>query len=85
MVVVDSFRNGEHWEWFLDAKKMKDNNLSPGDSRAYEVSSKLPKVSYQFYVKAYKYRITEEMVAYNKLGVSYPTNIKFTKKYSILW
>ncbi len=80
IVAVDSFRIGEHWEWYPVAKKIGDNNLDPGESRAYEISSVLPKGDYQFVLKAYKYRTTEEMVVYNKLGDSYPTNIKFAEK-----
>jgi len=80
IIEVDSFRIGEHWEWYPIAKKIGDNNLNPGESRAFEISSQLPQGNYLFTLQAYKYRTTEEMVAYNKLGDSYPTNIEFANK-----
>ncbi len=74
------FRIGEHWEWYPIANKISDNNLYPGESRDFQISSKLVKGDYKFLLKAYKYRTTEEMVAYNKLGDSYPTHIQFFEK-----
>ncbi len=79
-VASESFRIGEHWEWYPVAKKISDNNLFPGESRDYQILSTLSTGSYRFNFRAYKYRITEEMVVYNKLGDSYPTFIKFFEK-----
>jgi nitrate/TMAO reductase-like tetraheme cytochrome c subunit len=77
IVAIDSFRIGELWEWYPSAKKIGDNNLNPGESRVYKIATKLPKGNYRFMLKAYKHRITDEMVVYNKLGDSYPTSILF--------
>lgn len=80
IVASDSFRIGEHWEWYPEAKKLSDNNLNPGESRIYKIKAKLEKGTYEFILKSYKYRTTEEMVVYNKLGDSYPTHIQFFEK-----
>lgn len=80
VVKVDSFRIGEHWEWYPVAKKINDNNLNPGESRSYQISAKLSQGNYIYTMQAFKYRTTEEMVAYNKLGDSYPTHIEFANR-----
>jgi len=80
LVAVDSFRIGEHWEWYPVAKKIADNNLYPGESRSYQITALLPKGNYSFELKAYKYRTTEELIKYNKLGDSYPSHIQFFDK-----
>ncbi len=80
LVAVDSFRIGEHWEWYPVAKKIADNNLTPGESRSYSITALLPVGHYNFELKAYKYRTTQELIKYNKLGDSYPSHIQFYKK-----
>lgn len=80
LVAVDSFRIGEHWEWYPVAIKMADNNLNPGESRAYQLAALLVKGEYRFELKAFKYRTTEELIKYNKIGDSYPSNIQFFEK-----
>lgn len=79
-VLRESFRIGEHWKWYPVAKKIGDNNLNPGESREYKISALLEDGGYVFIIKSYKYRTTEEMVEYNKLGDSYPTHIQFFEK-----
>jgi len=80
LVAVDSFRIGEHWEWYPVAKKIADNNLYPGENRLYQIAALLPAGKYSFELKAFKYRTTEEMIKYNKLGDSYPSHIQFFEK-----
>lgn len=80
VILEDSFRIGEQWEWYPVAKKMADNNLNPGESRTYELEAKLNTGVYSFELKAYKYRTTMEHVEYNKLGSHYPTHIQFFEK-----
>ncbi len=62
------------------AKKLADNNLNPGESRKYTLKALLQKGNYQFELLAYKYRTTEEHIAYNKLGDDYPSHIQFFEK-----
>ena len=80
VVLEDSFRIGEQWEWYPVAKKIADNNLNPSESRTYKIVSQLKKGEYSFDLKAYKYRTTEEHIKYNKLGSHYPTHIQFFEK-----
>lgn len=80
VVAEDSFRIGEQWEWYPVAKKVGDNNLDPGESREYQITTLLDEGEYKFELNAYKYRTTQEMAKYNKLGDSYPTHIKFFEK-----
>lgn len=47
VVSIDSFRIGEQWEWYPEAKKISDNNLDPGESRMYQMKLKLSKGNYQ--------------------------------------
>jgi len=79
-VAVDSFRIGERWEWYPVAKKVGDNNLNPGESREYQLATQLSKGQYKFELKAYKYRTTDELIKYNKLGDNYPSHIQFFEK-----
>ncbi len=80
LVATDSFRIGEHWEWYPVAKKIADNNLNPGDSRTHRMQLHLPPGNYLFLLQAYKYRTTDELIKYNKLGKHYPSHILFYKK-----
>ena len=81
LVNQDSFRIGEHWEWYPKAIKISDNNLNPGESRMYSIKSQfLKEGTYEFVLESYKHRTTEEMKMYNKLDKSYPSHIKFYEK-----
>ena len=80
LISQDTFRIGEEWEWYPVAKKLADNNLLPGESREYQIVPKLSAGNYEFVLKSYKYRTTEELARYNKLDATYPTHIKFYEK-----
>jgi nitrate/TMAO reductase-like tetraheme cytochrome c subunit len=77
LVAQDSFRIGEEWLWYPEAKKLSDNNLMPGESRKYQLVTKLPAGNYDFVLASYKFRTTKELAEYNKLSDSYPIQIKF--------
>ncbi len=80
LVGQDTFRIGEEWIWYPEAKKIADNNLFPGESREYQMRIKLPTGNYEFVLASYKYRTTRELANYNKLTDSYPIQIKFFEK-----
>jgi nitrate/TMAO reductase-like tetraheme cytochrome c subunit len=80
MVSQDTFRIGEEWIWYPEAKKITDNNLLPDESREYFISSKLPRGNYEFVLTSFKYRTTTALARYNKLPATYPTHIKFYEK-----
>lgn len=80
LVKQDTFRIGEEWIWYPEAKKLSDNNLLPDESREYSINAKLPAGRYKFVLTSYKYRTTRELARYNKLADTYPTHIKFYEK-----
>ena len=71
--VVDTFRIGEHWEWYPEAKKIADNNMYPGEERVYLLKTKLLQPgNYKIKATVTKHRLSKENAAYNKLGSHYP-------------
>ena len=71
--VVDTFRIGEHWEWYPEAKKIADNNMYPGEERVYQLKTKLLQPgNYKIKATVTKHRLSKENAAYNKLGSHYP-------------
>ncbi len=80
VVQADTFRIGEKWVWYPEAHKVADNNLNPGESRTYQVSARLSPGHFTVRIRGYKFRTTEEMVRYNKLGDDYPTHILFYER-----
>ena len=69
-------RIGEEWQWHPVAKKLSDNNLDPGEERAFTFSHTIEKKEkLSLSVKVTKHRMTEETAEYNKLGVEYPLEI----------
>jgi nitrate/TMAO reductase-like tetraheme cytochrome c subunit len=80
LVRQDTFRIGEEWKWYPEAKKIADNNLLPDESREYQMMIKLPAGNYEFVLASYKYRTTRELARYNKLADTYPIQIKFFEK-----
>jgi nitrate reductase cytochrome c-type subunit len=72
-VKKERYRIGEEWEWFPEAKKLKDNNLNPGEERNYKIEATLVKPgTYSMHTKVTKHRLNKENADYNKLGKSYP-------------
>lgn len=81
VLVKNQGRIGEAWEWYPAAKKLSDNNLNPGESRAYELKQLLnTKGKYTLETKVTKHRMTEEAAKYNKLGKNYPRFITIYEK-----
>lgn len=72
-----TYRIGEQWEWYPEAKKIADNNLNPGETRVYEPDfSGLPKGSYRIELIATKYRMTKKTAEHNGLDDSYPRSVR---------
>lgn len=73
IISSDTFRIGETWEWYPEAKKIDDNNLDPGESRSFSLPL-IPQKTGKFRLLATvtKHRMDEKTAEYNKLGDSYP-------------
>lgn len=69
----ETFRIGEEWEWYPEAKKLDDNNMNPGEERTYKIDAVLNKPGI-YTVKAVvtKHRLSEKMAEVNNLGENYP-------------
>jgi hypothetical protein len=79
--VKDTFRIGEEWEWYPEAKKISDNNMYPGEERTYALNTKLTQPGdYRVKIKVTKHRLNAENAAYNKLGDNYPLFITIYDK-----
>ncbi|MFT6880286.1 MAG: hypothetical protein ACJARG_001218, partial [Arcticibacterium sp.] len=69
----ETFRIGEEWEWYPEAKKLSDNNMNPGEERTYKLDAILDKVgSYNIKAVVTKHRISQKMAEVNNLGDNYP-------------
>ena len=81
IIAKSNGRIGETWEWYPEAKKLSDNNLNPGESRAYKLTKVLDtKGKYRLEVRVTKHRISDEAAEYNKLGKEYPRLIPMLEK-----
>ncbi len=80
-----SERIGEHWEWHPLAKKVFDNNLMPGEERAFDFTYQASKKELlKVIVKVEKHRLSQKNADYNKLGKAYPLFITiFEKEYFV--
>ncbi len=85
IVSTQTDRIGEKWEWHPEAKKISDNNLTPGESRTFTLSyTPLNKELLTLLVKVTKNRLDQKSAAYNKLGANYPLFITvFDEEYNI--
>jgi nitrate/TMAO reductase-like tetraheme cytochrome c subunit len=83
VIAANKYRIGEVWEWYPEAKKLSDNNINPGEERAFNFINELKvKGKYILTVKVTKHRMSEETAKYNKLGSDYPLFISiFEKEY----
>lgn len=78
-------RIGEKWEWFPIAKKIADNNLLPGEERAFHFSYKpVKKGKLILSVEVTKHRLSQESADYNKLESNYPLFITVFEKDYVL-
>ena len=72
----ESYRIGEKWKWYPEAKKLDDNNLNPGESRNYKLNaSGLKSGKYFVKLEVTKHRMTEKTAEHNGLDDSYPRSI----------
>ena len=80
-----TYRIGEEWEWYPEAKKLSDNNMYPGEERTYSFNEKVNKAGkYTLQVVVTKHRLSKENAEYNKLGDNYPLFITiFEKRYPV--
>jgi len=71
-----TFRIGEKWTWYPEAKKLEDNNLEIGEKRSYSLSI-IPSKPGSLQLKATitKHRMDEKTAEYNGLGDNYPRYI----------
>ncbi|MDH5365378.1 MAG: cytochrome c family protein [Cyclobacteriaceae bacterium] len=78
-------RIGEHWEWYPEAKKLADNNLTPNEERLFTFSYQaIKKGSLTLLVKITKHRLNKESADYNNLKDNYPLFITvFDEEYAI--
>lgn len=73
VVLRQQERIGEEWEWHPVAKKLSDNNLNPGEERAYHFNAPLEKKgNYTLRIEVTKHRMTQATADYNGLGDDYP-------------
>jgi len=80
---VDSitFRIGEHWEWYPEAKKITDNNLNPLEERVYKFNTKIPhQGKLKIIIEVTKHRSTIENLNYNKISLDYPIQVTIFEK-----
>jgi nitrate/TMAO reductase-like tetraheme cytochrome c subunit len=80
LISQDTFRIGEEWIWYPEAKKVSDNNMMPGESRDFELTTALNEGQYEFVLKSFKFRTTKKLREYNKIPETYPISIKFYEK-----
>ncbi len=84
-VFSKSYRIGEHWQWHPKALKLSDNNMMPGEGRAYKFAFRpLRDAEYKIRFIVEKYRISEEAAKYNKLREEYPRFITIYDT-SLVW
>ncbi len=78
-------RIGEQWEWYPEAKKISDNNMTPGEERIFSFSyHALKKEKLSLLVKITKNRLDKKSADYNKLKTDYPLFITvFSEQYKI--
>ncbi len=80
----ETFRIGEEWEWYPEAKKLNDNNMDPGEERTYILDTVIETTG-DYHLKAVvtKHRLSEKMAEVNGLGDNYPRFITiFEEDYS---
>ncbi len=69
-----TFRIGQEWEWWPEAKKLSDNRLRPLEQRIYTFASEVPSTPGVFYweVMLTSHRMTVENATLMKLLGKYP-------------
>ena len=73
LVQEESYRIGEKWQWYPEAKKLDYNNLNPGESRNYKLkASDLKSGKYFMKLIVTKHRMTAKTAEHNGLDDSYP-------------
>lgn len=73
VVKNDTFRIGEEWVWYPEAKKVADNNMDPQESRLFiTMISPSEKGAYHLYTRVTKHRMDPKTAEFNNLGEEYP-------------
>ncbi len=81
VIAINTFRIGEEWQWYPEAKKLSDNNMKPGEERSYALKAKLPEAgTYRVQARVTKHRLSKANADYNKLGKNYPLYITIYNK-----
>ncbi|MCB0685156.1 MAG: hypothetical protein KDC53_01490, partial [Saprospiraceae bacterium] len=77
IIQQETFRIGETWEWYPEARKLSDNNLNPKESRVFSITM-MPHDPGQYRLKVLvtKHRMDDKTAVYNKLGDEYPLFIE---------
>lgn len=76
MLREETFRIGEKWKWYPEAKKLSDNNLNPGESRVYTLrTNKLKPGNSYVKLEVTKHRMTAKTAEHNGLDDSYPRSV----------
>lgn len=72
VLISEEHRVGQRWEWYPVARKVDDNRLAPGETRAWEHRFTLPEGGAALRVELDHVRISPENTGHHDLG-DYPT------------
>ncbi len=76
-----SYKIGEEWEWYPEAKKISDNNLLPVESRTFPYHYPITqKEKLSLSVQVTKHRLSRHAANYNQLTSAYPLHITIFEK-----
>lgn len=80
-----TYRIGQEWEWWPEAKKLSDNRLRPLEKRTYSFIFDVPKTTdITFQVRVTNHRMTEDNAEAMGLSSSYPlARLVFNKEIAL--